>query len=174
MAAAPPVGGDMIQRILRHLVASAWRTRQIFSAPVLDEIERAIGETEAAHSGEIRFAVETALPITTIWQGCTARHRAGQVFGLLRVWDTSQRNGVLIYVLRADRAVEIIVDRAIGARVQPEEWAGVCRQVESHYRSGNYLEGSRVAVAGVGQLLGQHFPPGGSPQNELPNRPVLL
>ncbi len=90
------------------------------------------------------------------------------------MWDTHHNNGVLIYVLRADRAVEIIADRGISDRVPEQEWAAICRQVEAHFRAGRYREGSLAAVDGVAQLLGRHFPAGSSGENELPNQPVLL
>jgi uncharacterized membrane protein len=92
----------------------------------------------------------------------------------LHIWDTQLNNGVLIYVLRADRAVEIIADRGINARVSAQEWQQVCREVESHYRAGRYLEGSRAAVAGVARLLALHFPGEHPSGNELPNQPILL
>jgi uncharacterized membrane protein len=165
---------DKLQRLFRHLFASAARTRVLFSGAVLSQIESAIGTAEAQHSGEIRFVVETALPLAALWHGLTPRARALQVFAHLRVWDTHANNGVLIYVLRADRAVEILADRGISARVSEAEWQGVCREVEVQYRAGRYAEGSSAAVAGVARLLGQHFPAGGSGSNELPNQPVLL
>jgi uncharacterized membrane protein len=161
-------------RLLRHLCTTVARTRVLFSPAVLSQIETAIGEAEAQHSGEIRFVVETALPLLALWHRVTPRARALQLFAQLHIWDTHANNGVLIYVLRADRAVEIVADRGISARVSEAEWQAVCREVEQHYRAGNYALGSSVAVAGVARLLGEHFPPGGSGINELPNRPMLL
>jgi uncharacterized membrane protein len=162
------------KRILRHLLTSAARTRVLFPPSVLAQIEAAIGSAEAEHSGEIRFVVETKLPLAALWHNVTPRARAVQVFAHLRVWDTHANNGVLIYVLRADRAVEILADRGISARVSEAEWQAVCREVEVHYRAGRYGEGSIVAVAEVARLLGEHFPAGGSGTNELPNQPILL
>jgi uncharacterized membrane protein len=165
---------NRFERLLRHLFASAARTRMLFSPAVLSQIEAAIGDAEAQHSGEIRFVVETALHPAALWHNVTPRARALQVFALLRIWDTHHNNGVLIYVLRADRAVEIVADRGISARVTEAEWQAVCREVENHYRAGQYAAGSIAAVAGVARLLGQHFPGGGSGTNELPNQPILL
>jgi uncharacterized membrane protein len=165
---------NKLERLLRHLFSTAARTRLLFSPAVLGEIEAAIGAAEAQHAGEIRFVVETALPLTALWHNVTPRARALQVFAHLRVWDTHHNNGVLIYVLRADRAVEILADRGISARVSEAEWHSVCREVENHYRAGRYAQGSTAAVAGVARLLGQHFPAGGSGANELPNQPILL
>lgn len=165
---------NKLQRLFRHLFSTAARTRTLFSPAVLGEIEAAIAAAEARHCGEIRFVVETALPLTALWQDVTPRARALQLFAHLRVWDTHHNNGVLIYVLRADRAVEILADRGISARVSEAEWQAVCREVENHYRAGGYAHGSSAAVAGVARLLGQHFPAGGSAANELPNQPILL
>jgi uncharacterized membrane protein len=165
---------NRLLRLLRHLTALALRTRSLFSAAVQSQIERAVSEAERQHSGEIRFAIETSLPLPHICRGLTPRARALQVFAQLHVWDTHANNGVLIYVLRADRAVEIIADRGISARVTDAEWQALCREVENHYRHGRYADGSIAAVAGVARLLGQHFPPGGHESNELPNQPVLL
>jgi uncharacterized membrane protein len=164
----------MLLRLWRHLIASTMRTRALFTVAVQSRIERAVTEAERQHSGEIRFAIETALPLPQIWGGLTSRARALQVFAHLRVWDTHANNGVLIYVLRADRAVEIVADRGISARVKDVEWQALCREVENCYHAGRYSDGSAAAVAGVARLLGQHFPAGGSGTNELPNQPVLL
>jgi len=168
-------------RILRHLCSTRLHTRARFTPAVLDEIERAVQQAEAHHSGEIRFAVETALPLAALCRGLSPRERALQVFAHLHIWDTHHNNGVLIYVLCADRAVEIVADRGISARVKSAEWEAICRDVEQYFRAGRFAEGARAAVAGVASLLVRHFPAGAdvgggntSEPNELPNRPVLL
>jgi len=163
-----------IRRALRHLTCSTRRTRALFAPSVLSEIEAAIGSCEAQHAGEIRFAIETSLPLPRIWHNVTPRQRALELFARFHIWDTEANNGVLIYVLRADRAVEIIADRGINARVSAAEWQRVCREVEAHYRAGRYAAGSQAAITGVAALLALHFPPGRSSGNELPNQPILL
>jgi uncharacterized membrane protein YgcG len=174
-AAAPRgVGSMKLGRILRNLTHSARGTRALFSAPVRAEIEAAIGAAEAQHDGEIRFAIETSLSPLALWHNLSARGRALELFARLHIWDTQANNGVLIYVLRAERAVEIVADRGISERVSPAEWEQVCREVEGHYRAERYSEGSRAAVAGVARLLAQHFPAARSSGNELPNQPILL
>jgi uncharacterized membrane protein len=163
-----------LARLLRHLGASSLRTRALFTPAVRREIEASIGAAETQHAGEIRFVIETALPWHLLWHDITPRQRALALFAQLHIWDTEHNNGVLIYVLRADRAVEIVADRGISARVSEAEWQRVCHEVEQHYRAGRYLEGSRAAVSGVARLLRQHFPAGGAQGNELPNQPILL
>jgi uncharacterized membrane protein len=161
-------------RTVRHLFATRWQMRRRFTPDVLADIEQVIQEVEARHSGEIRFIVEAALDLPELWREFSPRRRATQVFGQFGVWDTALNNGVLIYVLLADRNVEILADRGIAARVPPHEWEQVCRDIEGHYRAGRFRQGSVVGVRGVGALLARHSPGGRGDANELPNQPVLL
>lgn len=162
-------------RMLRHLFTSRWRTRALFDAATLAQIQAACVAAEAQHRGEIRFAIESALPLGALWHRLSPRARALQVFAQLHVWDTQHNNGVLIYVLRADRAVEIVADRGINAQVSDAEWQAICRDVEAHYRAGRYVDGSLAGVAGVARLIARHFPTGLAEETqELPSQPVLL
>ncbi len=141
---------------------------------VLEAIEAAIRAVEARHAGEIRFAVETALDLPELWGDLAPRRRAMQVFGQLGIWDTAHNNGVLIYVLLADRVVEIVADRGIAAVIAQSEWDEVCRGIELEFAAGRFSEGSVKAVHAVGGLLARHFPPARRDADELPNQPVLL
>jgi uncharacterized membrane protein len=163
-----------LSRVLRHLFATRLQMRRKFPPDVLLEIEQVIHEVEAQHSGEVRFVVETALDLPELWQDLAPRQRATQLFGQLGVWDTANNNGVLIYVLLADRDVEILADRGIATRVPVHEWEQVCRDIEGHYRAARFRQGSVVGVRDVGALLARHFPAGRGDANELPNQPVLL
>lgn len=166
-------------RLIRHVAATHLRTRMLFPASTLDAIEQAIGRVEKAHTGEIRFAIETALTPWHIVREVTPRTRALEVFGYLRVWDTDHNNGVLIYVELADHTVEIVADRGVASRVSQPEWDAVCRLMEEHFRAGRFKAGSIAGVEAVGALLARHFPSAaasepGSQHNELPDRPTLL
>jgi uncharacterized membrane protein len=167
-----------LARLIRHVAATHWRTRMLFSARTLDAIEEAVERAEKTHSGEIRFAIETALTPLHVLGGLTPRARALEVFGYLRVWDTEGNNGVLIYVLLADRSVDIVADRGLTGRVTQPEWEAVCRLMEEHFRAGRFEVGSIAGVDAIGALLARHFPPGGSKSasavNQLPDRPTLL
>ena len=164
-----------IKRILRHLLLGDIHVRKRFPAASLDRIAKAIGETEARHSGELRFAVEASLDWGPLWKGFTARDRAVEVFSQLRVWDTEANNGVLIYLLLADHDVEILADRGIHAKVGPEGWENVCRRMEAEFRQGHFEAGVIEGIAEVGRHLERHFPrQGGEDLNELPNQPVIL
>jgi uncharacterized membrane protein len=167
-----------IGRLLRHSLATHWRARLQFPAATLDAIEQAIVHTEAAHGGEIRFAIETALSPLHILNDLTPRARALDVFAHLRVWDTAENNGVLIYVQLADRHVEIIADRGFADRVRPAEWEAVCRLMQDHFRAGRFQAGSIAGVHAAGNLVARHFAPNLArlphPHNQLPDRPTLL
>ena len=117
--------------------------------------------------------IETALDLPELWAGVTPRARALQVFSALRVWDTELRNGVLIYVLAADRDVEIVVDRA-AIRISPVEWEAACKLMEGHFHAGRFQEGSVAGVMAVGELLERGFPARSDDRDELPNQPSLL
>jgi uncharacterized membrane protein YgcG len=163
-----------LARLCRHLFATRAGARRRFTPAVLAEIEAATKEVESRHSGELRFVIETALDINELLGGITPRARAIDVFSHARVWDTEANNGVLIYVLLADRDVEILADRGLAARVPPAEWETICREIEAHYREGRFAQGSVAGIRSVGRLLARHFPGQGGDANELPDQPVLL
>lgn len=163
-----------IPRLTRHLMAGTWQTRRAFSTQVLRVIERAIGQTEQMHAGEIRFAVEGSLPLSQLLAGHTARARAVEVFSQLRIWDTAHNNGVLVYVLLADRAVEIVADRGIDALVDQRDWDTICNAMQAAYGRGEFEQGSVAGVQAIAQHLALHFPPTESASNELPDVPVML
>lgn len=163
-----------IQRILRHLVVTHWQVNRAFPRQTLNAIEQAIKAGEAAHVGEIRFAVEGALDATSLFNGQSARERALEVFSQLRVWDTEHNNGLLIYLLLADRAVEIVADRGIHSKVGSREWENICRKMETAFKQANYEGGVVNGIQAVTRHLMQHFPASAAGQNELPDKPVVL
>ena len=163
-----------IKRIATHLLLTHWQVNRAFSSDTLIAIDSAIKESEAAHVGEIRFAVEGALDGTALFRGQSARERAIEVFSQLRIWDTEHNNGVLIYLLLADRDVEIVADRGIHAKVGLEEWEKICRTMEAAFKQANYEGGVVSGIQAVTQHLMKHFPASSADQNELPDKPVVL
>jgi len=163
-----------LSRLFRHLMSPPWRVRHIFPLAALAGIEQAVTQSEARHGGQIRFAVEHALDTASLLRGLTARERALDAFSALKVWDTEHDNGVLIYLLLADRDVEIIADRGIHGRVGAEGWETICREMEGAFRAGNFEQGVLSGVGRVSQLLESHFPERRDGVNELPDRPVVL
>lgn len=161
-----------LARICRHLFATRSALRRTFNRQVLDAIEAAIRETETTHGGEIRFAIENELEFGALWRDVTPRQRAIDAFAHLGVWDTEANNGVLIYVLWADRDVEIVADRAFTGRVSDEEWRAVCHRMEALFAAGQADDAAVAGVREVGALIARHFPQ--ADRNELSDRPVLL
>jgi len=162
-------------RILRHLLTGKLALRRIFPAASLTAIEQAIQQSEMNHGGQICFAVEAALDTIPLFKNQTARERAVEVFSQLRIWDTEHNNGVLIYLLLADRDVEIIADRGIHAKVSSEKWAIICRSMESAFRQQQFEAGVIEGINAVGSHLWKYFPPDSNhKKNELTNKPVVL
>lgn len=152
----------------------SWRLRRIFPPAALERIGLAIARAETVHCGQIRFVVEHALDPVAVIRGRPARERALEVFSLLGVWDTEHNNGVLVYLLLADRDVEIVADRGIDAKVGSAGWARICHQMEDAFRKGRFEEGVLAGIDEVSRQLQTHFPRGESGANELPDRPVVL
>jgi uncharacterized membrane protein len=163
-----------IKRLLKHLFATRTATRRRFPHDVTEAIEQAVTAIELRTSGEIRFAIDTALELPEIWADKSPRECAHEAFARLRVWDSELNNGVLIYVLMADRDVEIVADRGAAARISPIEWEAACRVMESHFREGRFREGALAGVEAVGGLLVREFPCRAGNRDEIPNQPALL
>jgi uncharacterized membrane protein len=163
-----------IKRIGKHLLEHHWRARRIFPPKVLIAIEQAIKAGEASHSGQVRFVVEGALDGAPLFRNQHARERALDIFSHLRIWDTAHNNGVLIYLLLADRKVEIIADRGIDAKVGAAGWEKICQAMEAEFRGGNFQAGVIKGIEAVSRQLASHFPKHGAGPNELPDAPVVM
>ena len=162
-------------RWLRHLVTDHGSARRAFPAEAMAKIETEIGEGERRHRGQVCFAIEPSLPLGRVLKKLPPRERALEAFGMLRVWDTAENCGVLVYLLLADRDVEIVADRGIHAKVGDAAWKAICREMEAAFRQGRYAEGVEAGITRINALLAEHFPRTGSPgANELPDRPIVL
>jgi uncharacterized membrane protein len=162
-------------RLLKHAFTTRRSVKRHFTDACLAAIAAAIREAEAAHSGEIRFAVEAALEPSQVMRGMTPRERALEVFSLLRVWDTERNNGVLIYLLHADHAVEIVADRGIHAKSSGGQvWQRIVGDMQSALGRGEFQAGALQGIRAVGEELRRHFPVQGDNPNELPNEVRLL
>ena len=137
-------------------------------------IETAITANEARHDGELRFAVEASLPLSELMRGVSAHHRAVEMFSRLRVWDTERNSGVLIYLLLADRRVEIIADRGIHRKVGNAAWEAICGNMQRAFAEREFERGVILAIDAISDLLAIHFPPQPGNPDELPNRPVIV
>lgn len=162
------------KRFWRHLVTDHLSVRRAFPKAALDRIEQAIAAGERSHRGQVCFAVEGSLHPLHVLRRLTPRERALEVFGLLRVWDTEENSGVLIYLLLADRDVEIVADRGIDRAAGAAAWHSISAHMESAFARGEFADGATRGIDEVSALLARHFPRTGAGPNELPDRPVIL
>jgi uncharacterized membrane protein len=158
-------------RLLRHRFSDARDARRALGDDGLRRLVERVRASEQRHAGEICISVEAGLPLSYVWNRLTARDRALTLFGKLRVWDTEANNGVLIYLLLAEHAIEIVADRGLARHVPEGHWAAVIEHMREAFRAGRFEAGLMQAVDEVEALLVQHFPlaPGEHNPNELPD-----
>lgn len=163
------------KRMLRHRWSDDSAVRRALPADLLQRLEQRVAASERRHTGEIRIYVEAGLPNSYIWRDATPRERAITMFSKLRVWDTEQNNGVLIYLLLAEHAIEIVADRGLARHVEPQRWNEVVQHMREAFRAGRFEDGLTQALEEVSALLVAHFPaPEGRVQpNELPDAPAI-
>ena len=155
-------------------------------APAAAEHLRArVVASERQHTGQIRICIEGGVPLSYLWRqgrerlspAALVRQRAVMMFAKLRVWDTEHNNGVLIYLLLAERAIELVADRGLARAVEPAAWQALAARLGLSLQSGRFEDGLTQAVDEISALLTLHFPAadaGASPvSNELPDEPVF-
>lgn len=163
-----------LKRLWRHRWVSEREALRVFDAAAFERIESAITEGERLHRAEIRFAVEPELDIYRIWASMTPRERALQVFSEQGVWDTEDNTGILIYLLWADHAVEIVADRAADRVLPAARWQEICAELTRACREGWHVDGVVAAVAALNQAMQAALPAAAGNQDELSNRSIVL
>jgi len=166
---------NRLLRILKHRWLDETDTRRALDHAAVERLRARVRDSERRHSGEIRVCVEAGLPIGYLWRGLKARDRAITMFGKLRVWDTARNNGVLIYLLLAEHAIEIVADRGLNDQVSAEQWREIADGMRAAFRARRYEEGLNAAIDAVDALLARHFAltAGEANANELPDTPHL-
>jgi len=165
-----------MRRFIKHRWTDHSDVKRVLPLSALTALEAQVKASESRHSGEICICVEAGLPLSYLWKGLRARHRAVTLFGKLRVWDTEANNGVLIYLLLADNAIEIVADRGLNSKVSPAQWQAMVARLREHLGAGRFEQGLSWAVKEVDLLLQEHFPlqAGETNPNELQDRVILL
>jgi uncharacterized membrane protein len=163
-----------MKRLINHLFVDDFVARRAFPQETLAVIERSIAAQEKRHRGELRFMVEGGLPVGPFLSGRTAHERALEHFSRLRIWDTEDNAGVLVYLLMADRRVEIVADRGINSRVGTPAWDAICREMQVQFAAGKFEAGAILGIEAISDLLAEHFPAHEDNPNELPDAPVVL
>lgn len=167
--------GSPLGRWVRHAWHALGSDGRWLDATARQHIAERIAASEAGHGGEIRVCIERALPAAALRQGVSARARAQACFGELGVWDTAERCGVLVYLLLAEQAIELVADRGITQRVPAAQWQTLVDSLGSALRGGQREAGLLATIDALDALLREHFPlrDGQANPDELPNRPVL-
>ncbi|HMO48765.1 MAG TPA: TPM domain-containing protein [Rubrivivax sp.] len=163
-------------RLVKHRWTEAVDVHRALPPEALERLTERVQASERGHSGEIRICIEAGLPLSYLWRGAPARERALMMFSKLRVWDTEHDNGVLIYLLLADHAIEIIADRGLHRHVGAEPWQSMTRQLGADFQAGRFEQGLAAAVDQADALLRQFFALSGGERNpnELPDQPVII
>lgn len=165
-------------RWLRHLFARS--AAASFPLESLHRIAEAIARGERRHTGQVCFAVEASLSLRSLWRRADSRQRARVAFSRLRVWDTEANNGVLIYLLLADRRIEVVADRGLKGAAIDARWARLCehlgQRLHQRLNPGDYEAAVLEAVEEASDALAEVFPRGATQAHpdELPNAPQLL
>jgi len=126
------------------------------------EIIKAIRTAEQNTSGEIRVHIEKSSNKNTF-------ERAMEVFHYLKMDNTKQQNGVLIYVAVEDKTFVIYGDKGINDVVPIGFWDSTKDIMQSHFKDGNFKQGLIEGVLKAGQELEAHFPWIHGDVNELPD-----
>lgn len=158
----------MLMRFFRHLACAYWRARGILPAGAQDRLADAIERAEQGHAGEICFVIETSLTPLQLIRRMSARERSLELFADLHVWDTANNSGVLIYLLLADHAVEILADRGLHPRGDLC-WSHAAERIRQGFQAGDASAGCIDAVSVIGDFLRREFPASGPNPDELPN-----
>jgi len=162
-------------RIIRHRWLDENDAKRTLDDAALQRLATRVQRSELRHSGEIRLCVEAGLPLSYLWRKASVRERALAMFGKLRVWDTEHNNGVLIYLLLAEHAIEIVADRGLNRHVPPGQWHELAQRMSAAFKAGRFEPGLMEAIDAVDVLLGRHFPlaEGAANPNELPDQPFV-
>ena len=163
--------GAKLKRVLRHRWLDARDAHRAVPPELSKRLQSYVRASEARHNGEIRICVEASLPLSYLWRNASSHERAVTLFGKQRVWDTEHNNGVLIYLLLAERRIELVADRGLNQKVTQAEWQLILDSLGAALKGGRFEEGLTQALAEVSALLVQHFPvlDGDVNGNELPD-----
>ncbi|MGL6110464.1 MAG: TPM domain-containing protein [Rubrivivax sp.] len=166
---------NRLLRILKHRWYDETDAFRTLDEAALTRLQTQVQSSETQHRGEIRLCIEAGLPLSYLWRDAAPRERALAMFGKLRVWDTEHNSGVLIYLLLAERAIEIVADRGLARHVPPEHWSALTQGMSAAFKARHFEQGLVTAINAVDGLLNQHFPlaAGTGNPNELPDRPYV-
>ena len=147
------------RRWWRHHWISESASRRAVPPEMAQRLQQRIAASESRHSGQICVCIEGALPDDALRRAGreaplsqVVRERALSWFGQMQVWDTEYNNGVLIYLLLAERRIEIVADRGIARHVGPAQWQEMVSRLSRHLKAADYEQGLTMALEEVSAL----------------------
>ncbi len=163
-----------LARIIKHQWRGSGALPAGLRGPAMERLTARVSESEQRHTGQIRVCLEASLPMSYVWRDASPRERAVALFGKLGVWDTEHNNGVLIYLLLAERAIEVVADRALARVVPQDTWNALVARMRAKLAAGQFEQALNEAIEEVGKLLETHSPGIAVIGNELPDAPVVI
>ena len=134
-------------------------------------ISNKIKETEKVTSGEIRVALKESVPFFK--KKKDIGKLAQEEFYNLKMNETRDKTGILIYILLSSRLFYIVADEGINSKVEQKTWDDIRNEMESQFKIGHFVEGVVTTIENVGRVLSQFFPIKTDDTNELSNKVVL-
>jgi TPM domain len=164
----------MLRRLTLNVFSGWFRLHRWFPANTMKSIRDEIARGERHHAGEICFAVESRFSFWSVLMGLNPHVRTREIFSSMRVWDTQDNSGVLIYLQLAERHIEILADRGIASRVPSETWQQICEQTIMELRQLQPEVAVLHCIEGIHILLAQYFPADENNPKEISDEPVIL
>ncbi|MES2478378.1 MAG: TPM domain-containing protein [Bacteroidota bacterium] len=145
------------------------KNKSLLSKEIQDAVIAAIASSEKRSSGEIRIYVESHCSLVNPIDRCE------QIFVQMKMHETKERNGVLLYLALQDRQFAIVGDQGINQKVGGNQyWEYIATQLKEHFKAGNIKEGICYCITEIGQSLTKYFPDNGAENiNELPDEIVF-
>ena len=140
------------------------KQQTFFSADEETKIVDAIRAAEKETSGEIRLYIESKCRFVD------PLDRAMEVFLNLKMGETTNRNGVLVYIATEHRQLALVGDVGIFERTGQQFWNDHVKLMLGEFKKENYAEGLVEVIYKIGQALHSHFPyDAATDKNELPD-----
>jgi len=133
---------------------------KFFSKEEKEQIINAIKDAEKETSGEVRLHLESSCKGDPL-------QRAIVVFSKLKMQETEQRNGTLVYLAAKDRNFAIFGDEGINKVVPENFWEDVKEEMRKEFIEGNFAAGVTAGVSRIGEKLKEFFPYQSDDVNEL-------
>jgi len=143
---------------------SIFKKKEFFTAEQKQQIVEAVRDAERRTSGEVRVFVESRCSYMD------AIDRAIEIFAQLKMFETNDRNAVLVYVALKDKQLAIFGDEGIHKKLGNDYWNTEIGKMINKFNKENYAEGIKEVVKDIGEALVTYFPfNNDTDKNELPD-----